>query len=662
MSQYTSFVAVDEKDVKATAEPPRPPRRMLVPVPLPEGVSYEGVFGADRETDQLEEARPSTMPSGPRFRAASHLAVGQPLGVGGFGSGLSPLRMKGLYARRSGRAAPASAPAPSAVAVTKPQSVLLRRSASRTEAHYFLDADSPREGYYSGGWNRGDLTGGELSPRVAGALAEADRLRSNGAVSLARPQYALAYLLAAANGDGAACGKAQTALEEIDGRLLEQRLKDTPALSKTLDVIVRDQSVPAALAAIAKAAGLRLDLLPGSEADAAAARQVPEARVTYLDLRRATAAQALDWLLIPNRLTWWVEGGTVRAGSARRAPGLSAWVYDVSLLALPSEAEIKPVGSDHEKRSKLVTKTANEFLDTTAKALGLKPEALAWFGPGQLLIFTDPAHHAQAAALFADLATLAATVPPELASLQKATAARAQAGRAAAEAAAAERQRRQVLAALDEFSWRLIAAAAQGTLDLEALTELQAAWASPRRPVMHGQPQALIPMRALWAITESARALPREAELAAFAKTVQDASAKAVEALDESLAKSPADSSLALAYLYSGLAADPSRSSPRLSLFAGSPAPLPLLAAALLGAPQADTTAKLAQGVTEGVTGEDATVLLALACRRTGGSCWDAFRASARDLLGNQPLPGAVVVLVNRLAQAPLPMLARAQP
>jgi Ca-activated chloride channel family protein len=45
MSKYTSFVAVDEKD----APPPgkyAPPRRVAVPVPLPDGISHDGIFGS----------------------------------------------------------------------------------------------------------------------------------------------------------------------------------------------------------------------------------------------------------------------------------------------------------------------------------------------------------------------------------------------------------------------------------------------------------------------------------------------------------------------------------------------------------------------------------------------------------------------------------------
>jgi hypothetical protein len=50
-----------------------------------------------------------------------------------------------------------------------------------------------------------------------------------------------------------------------------------------------------------------------------------------------------------------------------------------------------------------------------------------------------------------------------------------------------------------------------------------------------------------------------------------------------------------------------------------------------------------------GVVGEDVMVLVAMACHRAGGDTWAAFRAQMRDLLGDQPLPGSVVVLINRL-------------
>jgi Ca-activated chloride channel family protein len=45
MTQYTSFVAVEETTV---TESGKPPRRIDVPVEMPEGVSYEGIYGRER--------------------------------------------------------------------------------------------------------------------------------------------------------------------------------------------------------------------------------------------------------------------------------------------------------------------------------------------------------------------------------------------------------------------------------------------------------------------------------------------------------------------------------------------------------------------------------------------------------------------------------------
>ncbi|HSB14352.1 MAG TPA: VWA domain-containing protein, partial [Bryobacteraceae bacterium] len=52
MTQFTSFVAVEEMTVTTGGEP----RRVEVPVELPEGVSYEGVFGKD-EAPQMMRAK-----------------------------------------------------------------------------------------------------------------------------------------------------------------------------------------------------------------------------------------------------------------------------------------------------------------------------------------------------------------------------------------------------------------------------------------------------------------------------------------------------------------------------------------------------------------------------------------------------------------------------
>ena len=53
MSQYTSFVAVDQSEMKRVNQQTEPPRRVVVPVPLPEGVDFQGIFRQLEEEPQF---------------------------------------------------------------------------------------------------------------------------------------------------------------------------------------------------------------------------------------------------------------------------------------------------------------------------------------------------------------------------------------------------------------------------------------------------------------------------------------------------------------------------------------------------------------------------------------------------------------------------------
>jgi hypothetical protein len=83
-----------------------------------------------------------------------------------------------------------------------------------------------------------------------------------------------------------------------------------------------------------------------------------------------------------------------------------------------------------------------------------------------------------------------------------------------------------------------------------------------------------------------------------------------------------------------------------------------ILASTLSGKANEADCKVLIDAIGTGMQGDDAVVLAAIACRRAGGDSWNAFRANARDILGNQPLSGGVVVLVNRLSTAPFTILA----
>jgi Ca-activated chloride channel family protein len=80
MTQFTSFVAVEEMTMTTGGEP----RRVEVPVDMPEGVSYEGVFGAERSMDALARA------SGVMYMSSAAQVSGAAGGRGGGGGALAP--------------------------------------------------------------------------------------------------------------------------------------------------------------------------------------------------------------------------------------------------------------------------------------------------------------------------------------------------------------------------------------------------------------------------------------------------------------------------------------------------------------------------------------------------------------------------------------------
>ncbi len=83
MTQFTSFVAVEETIVTEGGQP----RRVDVPVELPDGVSYDGIFGARQEAPVAATALRSKAMSGLAVGWAGHAALAvQEMGSGGGGS------------------------------------------------------------------------------------------------------------------------------------------------------------------------------------------------------------------------------------------------------------------------------------------------------------------------------------------------------------------------------------------------------------------------------------------------------------------------------------------------------------------------------------------------------------------------------------------------
>ena len=372
-------------------------------------------------------------------------------------------------------------------------------------------------------------------------------------------------------------------------------------------------------------------------------------------------AEALDWILQPARLSWQPEGKGIVAGSDRRR-GDAGWTYDVSAIALPLEEDLKKLG-DEAKMLAEAQKAADEFIAALRKELKVDEASLVWFAPGQLLLFGTPAQHAALAGQIAALEAGTAKPAAGLAALERDDAQAV----CRPQGASSPRPRPPSGSstwplAHDQFSWQLLSAAAGGKLDLEALTELQIAWqvAANGGAARRRGPRPLV-LRSLWTVCEASRALPAEKELAALATALAKKSAAAIAAALTEAGANKGNLPIMASAIYAALAnpADGAYRAKLLTLLSAGETDeatkeLRLLGRVLLGSEiTAADRAALAELVTSGVGGGEPVVLVALACRKAGESTWEQFRAESRDLLGEQPLPGEVVVLVNRLPRLP---------
>jgi sarcosine oxidase gamma subunit len=513
---------------------------------------------------------------------------------------------------------------------------------------------------------------GDIQKRVQVLLREAEELKEQGQLLPARSHYAFAYLLDEAllqvgQSNGQSRQETLSALGEIQEALQERWTSEIPGLEKKLSLIIRDHSIEEALDAVAKAAGIKVKLIPGSIEDASAILLTKDVRVNYLDVRNASIMQALDWILSPVRMSWWVENGTVVAGTSRRADEESPWAYDVSILALPSAKDLSEI-KDHRERVEAAKEEADRFLGAVKKELSLGEGAVYWFSPGQLLIFADAGTHARAARLFETLAEARAKVPSGLEELHAVTSARAEERSEAWQKMLAAREMSGVYHVVRDKGLQLLAAAADGRLDLEALTELQIAWRHPDAAKMLKDSPSPAVMRSIWAVSESSRTLPEEKELRALAQLVQKLAREAADDVIGKLEESPGDAAAFFATLYAALSlgddealmakvrpliVDEKGTTPDLSWQRE-------LARALIEPADRIDREALRSVISDRIRGDDMVLLTALACRRAGGEVWETFRAESRHILGRQALDANVVLLVHRLSHSELPLLAAA--
>ena len=682
MSQYTSFVAVDESEVQLVSEQAKPPRQVLVPVPLPAGVEFDGVFGGNvvlKRHDSLIGQAPAARVDYLQAASASAQASS---GIGEFRLSYTAQPSQRTMAEQRATRQPGSTSAsfmltgreaPSRDAMRSP--VISQTSAPgeiRVPLARLSDAshDQPRfrsERIQEIGRTLFAQWSTKRREDAQKALAEAKGLRKQGKLESARLRYQhVLGLQTDMHGSNDTLTKAiLTTTEEIGKR----RSQAHPRLNRKLDFVLRNQALDEAIRTVVEAGGFEPDLVNGSLEDAIELLNLPELRVTYLDLRHATVIQALDWLLAPYHLTWRMkDADTITVGVTRRLSAPSAWGYTVSHLVIPSDEEI-----DNFTSEKNLENTLTDFLDGVRIIIdqkedsGLKPGSAVLIDAGRLLVYGEPHTHAKVKAFLEALRAgqidivkvagrkLSGEARASLKALQQLTAKRWRARADAREEAAAAQTRRRIAIGLDNAAWQLVAEAVRGGVDLEALTTLQMAWDNPQ---IRGMDSQLV-TRAAWCIGRAARAVPNDAELTTLAE-------KAVSTVKAMKVLKPenGDASAYLASLYAVLLLKDGGASgsqvddtlkPLMMVDENSPLWSTRLITQGWFAPSAENDLSLVEAIgAHKINGDDSVLLTSLLAKRRGGQLWQTFREEMPSLVRAQPLNGHVVVFVNRLEASSL--------
>ena len=674
MSQYTSFVAVDTKDAAKVGEPVRRPRRMVVPVPLPEGTQWEGFFGGDG----IAVDRGGAVVSADRRHVrVTPLALSSDVSKKNADYGLQSRISMYENAYRMQSEIPQvlreyNKPLASVSLGLQQQRVqeqikslerLVRMQKGIRDQT--IGGSSMRDSHPAGGssglalartgwayqpysWNRTPEALKKYVEHVKATLVSAKQLAEESKFEEARAMLTLAYFLDTPLrqlGRSVARNSAIEALHEIRRGEVSRFVKAMPALSKKLDLVIRDQSLTDVLTLVCKQAKLDVNIVKGSVEDAKSLTRSAN-RITFLDLRRVTVVEALEWITNPAHLMWSVNGNKVKVFSARRGSVESPWIYDVSMIAIPPTEELKQL-KEPEKLNETLTKMSDEFIGAVRSTLKLADQSVVWFSGNQLMVVGDAATHAKVDDLLRNLADPSYKPGKELAQLHKRCSARATSRHESAKQARLAERQAHVASVHQQFSWPLLSAASRGDLDLEALTELQITWKDTASVELLTGKSGLLMLRSLWTVCEASRLLPDETELVALANEIKRI---AREPAKETVVKFSGSQHQpdALAIFYAALVFnDPDGEFVKR--------------ARMVQQSEHRWTANLAEvlfgnGVPdeglffEKMTGEDAVLLSALACRRADGDAYNKFRSQSRRILGQQPLNGHVVVLVNRLA------------
>ena len=655
MSQYTSFVAVDESEIPLASQQATPPRRVVIPVPMPEGVSFEGVFGHNNRFGLEEEPQfyydlfgKELLEENSVYNYHEEKVFDPELVVGSTGQfnaakAIDPARLVGFRAQ-------ASSPQMGFQYIPThrlPTDGSQKRRIAAMEA--VVNAQDGVNYTYM------DLT----DPAAQEALADAQALQKQRRLVEARLRYQHALALAA--DDTRTGGPAMQAIWTLNAEIAEKRAEGYPGLNRKLDVILRNQPLVDAMQTIVNAGGFQLEVVQGSLKDVATLLNVrEELRVTYLDLRRATVVQGLEWLLAPYHLTWHVKApDTITIGTARRLPGASVWGYNVRDLAMPLAREF-----DEDVPRKTGENALRDFRKAirtviNQKEEGIQPGSAVLLDAKRLLVYGDPEIHRKVARFLEALREgesnvtsiarrrLSEDEAAALKALQKLTMDRWQTRAEARETHAEEKEHRWIIGELATASLVLFSEALDGKVDLESLTRLQMAWEDPHiKSIVEGE-YLYVATRSAWCIRTAAQLVPTDAELSAFSQSVIS-QVKRIRTL-----RSPREDSFTadLGTLYALLAlTDEVRPDDAMRALIKEQTVEGLIAQGLLSPSEESDKALAAVLVSQEIIGnEDLLLLTCLIAKRRGGRLWQTFREELPYIARRSQLRGPLLVILSRL-------------
>ena len=619
MSQYTSFVAVDDSEAKLDA---KPPRKMAVPLPIPEGTRWEGFFDGDIMLEQagmlhnsiptsslksevrVMNAAPALAPQRQSLMGATGVRQRSVIAGGGRGGGGMGGGMGGGGMGTMGSAAPAARASSLAAQPSTP----------------LFDLD--------------DL--GTTDYRVIQAVARlhsqsgSDDLAKLGKELLDKKEYAQALDVLIAW--QMLTGQESEYYEDASSALLKQLAAANPVLNRKLTLVVRNQTLADALKAVDPA----IVVEAGALQDSADLLLFKELRVPYADLNGLTVAEALDELLTPMNLRWTVNGGKITVYSIV-APDQKTgyWVYSLTRVPWMNTAQGVP--------QETFNTHANSLTDALKKELKIVGADLKWTQSGSLLLKADKETHGKFIKLLSDLADPNAKLTGDLAALQKTYVQRIEDRKIATrEALLANADKLRTAGALNEYGWRLLTAAARKQLDDEAICHLADALKSTSISDIAKQAPVII-LRTAWIANQTASSVTIDNNKVSPSQVALNQVRDQVNALAKGL--SP-DFKSRIA------AADTARAIYYCLLF-GAPEKVDFedasgaaVLSSLTSGKKADYKSLLLGNYLQN---EDLAVLSAIACRRNGSDAWNAFRSDATGF-ANYPISSDVVVLIHNLS------------